>query len=177
MIKSIPLNTVFHSPKHRAADNAKRLITLTNLSHFKQTVGNLSPFKSLPGKYVEQYSVDMQVSLDCISSCLEWVCRVNQLDAIQLRMLAIVNIMAGVLYETDSLTELALEEIEHLHKNPHSVDTYMLEEVLLSKEVPEWDRPAIRYEEAHVIQLLAPELSRCYLDQLEFTGDYEYMQR
>ena len=61
MNNSIPLNTVFHSPKHRVADNAKRLITLTNLSHFKQVVGALHPAKGLPTALVDQYSIDMNV--------------------------------------------------------------------------------------------------------------------
>jgi len=166
MIKSIPLNTIFHSPKYRVTDNAKRLITLTNLSHFKQVVGNVSPFHSLPTHYVDQYSIDMQVNLDCITSCLEWVCRVNNLNASQLRVLAIVNIMAGVLYESDQLNELALKEIEHVHNHPHELNTRLLERISDVQELTQWDRPSITLDEGTAVKAIAPNLTAAYLDKL-----------
>lgn len=108
----------------------------------------------------------MQVNLDCITSCLEWVCRVNNLNASQLRVLAIVNIMAGVLYESDQLNELALKEIEHVHNHPHELNTRLLERISDVQELTQWDRPSITLDEGTAVKAIAPNLTAAYLDKL-----------
>ena len=162
MIKSIPLNTVFHSPKHRVADNAKRLITLTNLSHFKQVVGALHPTKGLPTALVDQYSIDMNVSSDCVAACLEWVCRVNRLDNAQLRILALTNIMSGRLYEEDLLTNTHLDEIEQLHNDPHAIDLTAIEKAMNIHRTTIWDRPTVSWCEIEAMGQYAPTLTKTF---------------
>ncbi len=174
MINSIPLNTFFHSPKHAAADNAKKLITLTDLSKFKQLAGELKMRAGLPNQLVDQFSIDMHIPTACVESCLEWVCRVNNLDSSQLRILALANIMAGCLYEKDILSHGLLDEIEHLHNNPHSLDLKPIEMAIAVLKNQPWDCPAITSIEITVMKVYAPKLTDMFCKSIGIKNHFVY---